>query len=158
MWSIQPIMRSNEAGFAGFFEDLPVMIIVLGGVFVLVLTATRISAETMSRSADERLKAVADSIIDRIESEANALDHPAGAPMLSALARLNLTECSEQSTRGNYAYRIVIVVLHPDAGRVIALAGSTPSAEGRLAVSTALMNAMDESSSAAIVEIRAMVW
>ena len=151
-------MRLDEDGVAGFFEDLPVLIIVLGAVCILVMTATRISAEIISNDAFDRLQTVAESIIDRVRSEATQLAEVRGAPLLSSIVRLNLTDCAEAATLGGHAYKVVIAVLHPGIGSVVASAGRELPVSTCSAASSTLMNAIDESDRSIVIEARAMVW
>lgn len=151
-------MRADRNGFAGFFEDLPVLIIVLGGVCILVASSTRISAETLSGGAEDQLKMAADSIVRFVSSRVDDLRDVGGVPFLSAVARIDLTDCAEQATLERCAFYVAIVILHPDSGVTISSAGHAPVAADRLAVSTELFNALDDSSRSLVVEIRAMVW
>jgi len=152
------VMRISEEGVAGFFEDLPVLMIILGAVSILVTTGARISEEIMSSEAEKRLTIMAGDIIDRIRSEIAGLGEIGTTPLLSSLARLNLTQYGCDSTLGRYSFRIVIAVLHPEVGQIVASAGQDLPGSTRAAVSCAILNAIDELGRSIILEARAVVW
>jgi len=149
-------MRDN-AGVGGFFEDLPVLVFVLLGVFVLVATGVFASREISEHREAERLEFVAQNLLDAVISGVTAGDSEFYMLTVGALKGLNLTGIVRSVTEG-VSYCISIVLLYPRAEWLCSASSGAPMDAVSTGFARQLLNATDHDGTTAVLEVKALVW
>lgn len=84
-------MRSDERAVAGFFEDIPITLIVLAGVALIVSSSVWSSARMAEDDRLEGLHAAAQRAANRFVKEIREQSSAVGLPELKWIESINLT-------------------------------------------------------------------
>lgn len=140
---------------AGFFEDLPVLVIVLSGAMILASTATWVSREVSDARNSEILVDRAQLLASRIMTEIRNGHAEAQVPTIRSLQGLNLSRILEDSEAAVAAVSIQMV--YPRAEFVVGL-DTKPSDQPRSSgYCSEHFNAMTDKGLAAVLELRVIV-
>lgn len=147
-------MWADRSAVAGFFEDIPVLLIVLAGVMSLVLSGV-IAAEREQRIGDQRqLDLLASRLIDSVAIEA-APDPSIEHASVVVFASLNLTRCAA-NVLDDEAFRISVIQLYPSMEWI-----RTSSLDPQIrdvGYASRLFNARLDDGSVGVLEVAAFVW
>jgi len=143
----------DESGIGGFFEDLPVLVFVLGGVSLLIFSSVWSAGVMSSNEASDTLEKVADGIVQMF-----VLTPCEGIPSVDEVA----SACASYSGAGLESCGGVFVnvsVVHPYTMAVgVVVSGDTAHCTGPMGYAVGVMNAVDSSRLIVILEVRALVW
>ncbi len=146
-------MMRDDSGVAGFFEDLPVLAFVLGGIFLLISSSVWCHQITSERDAEARLQADADEYLDKFLATFTDGITPIGEfackcePLVSGLGS------------GFSGFLLNVSVVHPYPAIVITvLCDDKAGVCDMTAFSSGFLNAIDEARITLIVEVRLLVW
>lgn len=150
-------MKADCDGVAGFFEDLPVLMFVLTGVFIVVAAGVWTSNALETQRMRDGFEKLAEGIVNEVVLEIEARLGGESLPTLSALSNLNLSHVAGGAVSA-HCRSIAIVERYPEA-RWLAHWSDVASDSPVQAVGAAtLLNAFDEHLMVVVVEVRAIVW
>lgn len=146
-------MREDTGAVGGFFEDLPVLALVLAGVLSVASTACwcadQISAhgdsDELSREADRALRAAVRCLLQQTS-----------LPTLESVRSSNLTGVGSEIADG-WGWMVSVWVLHPYVQEVLTL-GQVDGEPIILCSAQGFLNALSDDGSVVILEVRAVVW
>jgi hypothetical protein len=150
-------MQADDSGVAGFFEDLPVLMFVLGGVSVLILTGAWVAMCEQRARATQELEDVAQELAERLLDQIGAVD-PSLPPMIATVEGVRPENVSDELL-GSLQASVSVVKLYPEVGWVF----TWSSADGTSAILStgahvALFNVRMNDGSVGIAELRVVVW
>jgi hypothetical protein len=149
-------VRPDDSAIAGFFEDLPVLLIVLAGVAILVFSGVsaseRISRESAQRSLDATAARFVDSIM--LSLSRSLTDQHVS---LSAIMSVNVSLCAG-GTLCHEFYRIAFVELYPDVRWIRVETDAMGVLGGDTGYASRLINAVMDDGAVGIVGVTAFVW
>jgi hypothetical protein len=148
-------VRSDQRGVAGFFEDLPVLIIVLAGVSILVSSAVVASERISERRAQIDLELLAERMLDRMMTSLR--DAQDGTILTSSIGSLNISRCSE-GYRSGYAYAVGFVQCYPDTEWLRSETSSGAVLAHATGYASRLFNAAGSGGRIVVVEVSVLVW
>ena len=149
-------MYSDETAIAGFFEDLPVLLIILAGVSLLVLSGVAASERLAEQESQAELKSLAQrfmgSMVASIITDPS-IDHAS----ISSVQSLNISRCASDALDGE-SWTAAVVLLSP--GIVWLQAESSTSSEPTISTgySSTMFNVVMDNGIIGVVEVRAIVW
>lgn len=150
-------MKADCDGVAGFFEDLPVLMFVLTGVFILVTAGVWTSNTLEAQRMRDRLKALAEDLVNEIVLETEARPGTESFPTVSALSRLNLSHLAG-GVLSDHRCSIAIIERYPEVRWLVHWSDETPGPPIQAIGAARLLNAFDEHLMVVVVEVRAIVW
>jgi hypothetical protein len=149
-------MRADDSAVAGFFEDLPVLLIILAGVAVLVLSG----AAASERLAEADLESELDSLADRFVASLMvslkrdpSMDHTS----MALVASLNISRCASDAL-DDESWSVAIVLLSPSTEWLRADSSSETPPRAATGYSSSLFNVVLDDGSVGVVEVSAIVW
>ncbi len=149
-------MRADERGVAGFFEDIPVLIIILAGVSILVSSVVIASERISERRLQSDLDLAAERMLARMMTSLR--DAQEGTILISSIGSLNISRCSEGPLAA-CAFAVSFVRYYPGTEwlRSESSSGTVPAhATGH---ASRLFNAADDGrGQIVIVEVSVFVW
>lgn len=149
-------MRDDISGVGGFFEDLPVLALVLTGVAVLVASAVHLSDVVAGERVQRLLDSEAERLLNGVLSEAGACT-PDLFPLASALESPNMSRCANGLPSG-LEYSIGVLRLHPDPNWVFTVQSAPDSTPAATGYASSVINAVLDDGKIAIYEVRVLVW
>jgi hypothetical protein len=150
-------MRDDCGGVAGFFEDLPVLMFVLAGVFIVVAAGVWTSTTLETQHKRDRLEALAESLVDQVVLEIETRLGGESVPTVDALSRLNLSHVAGGVLPAD-RFSVAIIERYPEVRWLIQWSDETPESPTQAVGAARLLNALDENLMVAAVEVRAIVW
>ena len=149
------IVKRNQEGVAGFFEDLPVLLFVLMGVMVLVASATWVSQERASANLESELEEIARDITKAL-LRSIAWQH-GSVPRLSSVSGMDTVSVAEEVAQLR-SFAVTVASLHPEIVTVATVTRGEPSAATSTGFARLLFNALDDAGLVCLLEVRAVVW
>lgn len=149
-------MRRCREGVAGFFEDLPVLAIILVGVSVLVASGVNLARHELAERSETHLDFMSEKLLDSILSEIASIS-PGLPPFASALASMNLTVCAS-SLPSWLCYCVSVVQLHPEPTWVLTAGYPTSLCQTSTGYSSTIINASLENGLVGVFEVKVIVW
>jgi len=146
-------MMRDDAGVAGFFEDLPVMMFVLAGVVCVVVSSTWVCQQIESARAQTELEEAAERIVQRFLADARSAS---GIISVSSLRCLEPSGLPEESEVVEFA--LSVAQLYPEAEWLFSHSTSSGEIGGSRGSASRLFNALSDSGTVVIVEVRVVVW
>jgi hypothetical protein len=147
------VVWRDDSGIGGFFEDLPVLAFVLGGVILLISSSVWSAQVGSAVEARETLEAVADELVQCV-----LLTPFDGTLSLDRLTSVCLSAARESPARcegfvlnASVVYPYSLVVATVDVGEAFEHCDDIAYAAG-------VVNAVDEFRLTVIVEVRVLVW
>ncbi len=150
-------MRADCDGIAGFFEDLPVLMFILTGVFIIVAAGVWTSNTLESQRVRDRLEALSDKLVNEIILEIEARLGGESFLTLSALSNLNLSHLVD-GVLPTHGCSIAVIERYPEVRWLVHLSDMTPDSPVQAVGDARLLNAIDESLMVVVVEVRVIVW
>jgi hypothetical protein len=150
-------MKADCDGVAGFFEDLPVLMFVLTGVFIVVAAGVWTSNTLEAQRMRDRLEALAEGLVNEVVLETEARLGGESFPTVSALSHLNLSHLAEGVLPAHHC-SIAIIERYPEARWLVHWPDETPDSPIQAVGAARLLNAFDEHLMVVVVEVRAIVW
>ena len=150
-------MVADDRGVAGFFEDLPVLMFVLAGVFIIVAAGVWTSDALASQRFHSKLEGLAEELVNDIIHEVTVRAGADRLPSVDILSSLNLGRVAADSVQ-SHCYSIAIIERYP---LTLWLANCTEGFESQpfeAAGSALLLNALDSQLRVVVVEVRVLVW
>jgi hypothetical protein len=148
-------MRDDDSAIGGFFEDLPVMLIVLAGVATLVISGV-VASERISRQQDQsELDALADRLVDSVlvsMSRGPGIEH---IPM--SATSVNTSRCAGDVLDGE-SWKVAYVMRYPHMEwlRVDHSDEKMPLMDTGFA--SRLVNVVVDDGTVGVIEVSAIVW
>lgn len=150
-------MKADCDGVAGFFEDLPVLMFVLTGVFIVVAAGVWTSNTMEAQRMRDRLEALAEGLVNEVVLETEARLGGESFPTVSALSHLNLSHLAG-GVLPAHRCSIAIIERYPEARWLVHWPDETPDFPIQAVGAARLLNAFDEHLMVVVVEVRAIVW
>ncbi|MEM3049348.1 MAG: hypothetical protein QXT42_01330 [Thermoplasmata archaeon] len=149
-------MRRCREGVAGFFEDIPVLAMILVGVSALVASGVSLAKHELAQRSETYLDFQSGKLLESILTEIVS-SSPGLPPFESALVSVNLTNCAS-SLPSCLRYSVSVVRLHPDPSWILTVGDPTSLGQTSTGYSSAIINASLESGLIGIFEVRVIVW
>jgi hypothetical protein len=150
-------MNADCDGVAGFFEDLPVLMFVLTGVFILVAAGVWTSNALEAQRARDRLEALAEDLVNEIVLEVEARLGGESFPAVSALSNLNLSRLAVGVLSAHHC-SVAMVERYPEVRWLVHWSDETSDSPIQAIGAARLLNALDDHLMVVVVEVRAIVW
>lgn len=150
-------MLRGEDAVGGFFEDLPVLALVLLGVFLLVSTSALVSQELSGRRESERLGSVAEDILNAIMVHLTSGDLTGHMPTVPAMRQIDLRALADP-VANCAGYCASIVSIHPRTEWLSSATAGDILVAQHVAYAGGFLNALLEDGSVAILEVKVLAW
>jgi hypothetical protein len=150
-------MKADCDGVAGFFEDLPVLMFVLTGTFIVVAAGVWTSNTLEARRVQDRLEALAEGLVNDIVLEIEARLGGESFPTVSSLSNLNLSHVAGGALSDHHC-SVAIIERYPEVRWLVHWSYKTPDLPIQAVGAAKLLNAFDEHLMVVVVEVRAIVW
>ncbi len=150
-------MLRGEDAVGGFFEDLPVLALVLLGVFLLVSTSALASQESSRRRELERLESITEDITEAIIGHFACGDEAGHLSTVSAMREVNLRALAD-AIADCTGYCASVVLLHPRTEWLSSTTTGDVLAAQQVAYAAGFLNAVLDDGSVAVVEVRVLAW
>jgi hypothetical protein len=149
-------MRDDESAVGGFFEDLPVLVIVLCGVVAIVSASVWSSGQIANEQFVQELDEIARGFADRLVEAALQVEG-GDYPSVDKLRTLNISRLSIGLPK-TIGYAVSIVEVYPSLEWLRQFVSDEKPISSDAVASIRLMNAVDSLSRIVIVEARVIVW
>jgi len=149
-------VRKDEDAVGGFFEDLPVLVLVLCGVATIIAASIWSSGRIADERLDEDLRETAERFADRLV-EAAQLTEGVEYPTIDKLRALNITRLAAGLPEDT-GYAVSLVQVFPSLEWILQHGSREKPVSEDACASSRLVNAVDEWSRVVIVEVRVVVW
>ncbi|MCX6658541.1 MAG: hypothetical protein NTY62_07670 [Euryarchaeota archaeon] len=150
-------MKADCDGVAGFFEDLPVLMFVLTGVFIVVAAGVWTSNTLEAQRIRDGLGALAEGLVNEAFLEVEARLGGESFPTVSALSNLNLSHLAG-GVLPAHRCSIAIIERYPEVRWLVHWFDETPDSPIQAVGAAKLLNALDDHLMVVVVEVRAIVW
>jgi len=150
-------MKADCGGVAGFFEDLPVLMFVLTGTFIVVAAGVWTSNTLEARRVQDRLEAVSEGLVNDIVLEIEARLGGESFPTVSALSNLSLSHLAG-GVLSDHRCSVAIIERYPEVRWLVHWSYKTSDLPIQAVGAARLLNAFDEHLMVVVVEVRAIVW
>jgi hypothetical protein len=150
------VVKPDERGVAGFFEDLPVLMFVLAGTFTIVVSAWNASQVVISREEDKALELLTDRCAELLLSELVG-EHPWTVVTVASVCSTRLTQIVAEFLEGR-EFCMSIVMVHPELKWILQAPGRSGEAPERACSASRLINALTDGGYTAILAVRIVVW
>jgi len=154
--AIPTVMYDDTAGVAGFFEDIPVLALVLVGVSTLVASGVHLYALETDERLVQTLHREARELMCRIIREAGA-PSPDMLPFAAALEPTNLSRYAAELPDG-LGYSVSVVRLHPNPEWLFSIRSSSISQAACTGFASSRLNAIMSDGLVGVFEVRVIVW
>ncbi len=149
-------VRSDESAVAGFFEDMPVLLIILAGVAVLVISGTFAGERMRDARNQEELDVLASRFVDSVIMSMSAdpyIEHVS----LSAIHSVNITRCATE-TFASESYKISFLLCYPNLERIRSASSLDEFLCEDTGYSSLMMNVVLNDGTIGVAEVSAIVW
>ncbi len=150
-------MKADDAGVAGFFEDLPVLMFVLAGVATLVLCGTWVSRNLNTVQVQEELDSLAETLVDSLLSRLLRPETPGLIPPVSSAQDVNIAAIAS-SVAGERHYLVAIIARYPSYAWLNSCSDNDTSIPNVTGYCSRLLNVLDGYGRTVMLEVRAIVW
>jgi hypothetical protein len=151
------IMKADDAGVAGFFEDLPVLMFVLVGVATLVLCGTWVTRNLNAVQAQEELDSLAEDLMNSVMSRLLRPETPGLMPSLSSAQNVDLSDIASRVV-GEKHYLIAIIARYPSYTWLNTGSDNDTGLPNTTGYCSRLLNVFDGYGRTIMLEVRAIVW
>ncbi|MCU0853069.1 MAG: hypothetical protein MUC90_07465 [Thermoplasmata archaeon] len=149
-------MRHDDAAVGGFFEDLPVLVLVLCGVAAIVSASVWSSGQIADEQSVRELDEIAQRFVDRLVEAALQVEG-GGYPSVDKLRVLNISRLAMGLPKA-IGYAVSIVEIYPSLEWLLQYVSDGKPISTDASASIRLVNAIDPWSRIVIVEARVIVW
>jgi hypothetical protein len=150
-------MKADCDGVAGFFEDLPVLMFVLTGVFIVVAAGVWTSNTLEAQRMRDRFESLAEGLVNEVVLEIEARLGGESLPTVSALSNLNLSHLAGGAMSAHRC-SVAIIERYPEARWLVHWSDETADSPVQAVGAATLLNAFDEHLMVVVVEVRVIVW
>jgi len=150
-------MKADDAGVAGFFEDLPVLMFVLVGVAMLVLCGTWVSRSLDTIHYQEELDSLAQDLVSSVVSRLLRPETPGLIPSVSSAESTNISDIA-RGVVGERHFAIAIIMRYPTYEWLNIGSDNDSAPPSATGYGSRLLNALDGSGRTTVIEVRAIVW
>ena len=147
-------MENDVNGIGGFFEDLPVLILLLAGVSSVVLTSAWSVEQRAQGEELEELNRSAERILG--SALAAASDDGDGEFALEDLLRLDCRAIGLEP--GIDGWVVVVEVVHPFMDGAVARSSASEPTPSSVGWASTVVNATYSGDMVAVVEVTCLVW
>ena len=149
-------VRPDDTAIAGFFEDLPVLLIVLAGVTMLVVSGVAASERLSEQRVQRALDALAARFTDSIMlSLSRSMTHQHIS--MASIESVNISRCAADAL-GLECYHVAFVEYFPDVRWVRSESRSEDTLRANTGYAAHLVNAVMPDGGVVIVGVIAIVW
>lgn len=150
------LVRRDEAGVAGFFEDLPVLMFVLAGTLTVILSVMTVSGAMLSVERSKNLGALASRSADLLVNELLG-KHPERVVTISAVCSTGMLRAIDDFL-GAHGFQMSVVMVHPELKWLsVASEPQTRLPEHAFSASR-LVNALTDDGLIGVLVVRVLVW
>jgi len=150
-------MRTDESGVAGFLEDLPTLMFVLGGAALLVSSGLWTSTRLGEQDADRKLQELADRAADAIVNRLESISAGDSVPTFGSIEKAALPQfVSEVMDKAHFSLNIS--ALHSNAYWWISFHSGSTGPITNTGFASRMINAQDGSGLILVCEVRLVVW
>lgn len=146
-------MKADEQAVAGFFEDLPVLALILAGVALLLATGAAVAGRLDAARAHDDLEALAHEFLLGIIVQVGNPENPHILPMLDRVLAVDIRD----APGGLSGYMMSMTLRHPSVQLLRTEATGVPPSS-ITGYDSALLNAVDDRGFVVILEVRVVVW
>ena len=150
------MMRADDRGVAGFFEDLPVLAFLLAGVFALVSSSAMVSETRLRERAEtdleQRTNDFADLLVVMLKD--SYPDH--GIPDIGSISAVNVSEAASVAL-GDVQYMVAFVLVHPSIEWLRTESSEDGAAPDKACSASRLLNLLLPDGGTGILEVRCVV-
>lgn len=149
-------MRNDEYAIAGFFEDLPVMLIILAGVATLAISGMTASGRISQQQAQAEIDTLAGRLVDSIivsMSRGPTIEH---VP-LSATISVNTSRCAADVLDGE-SWSVAYIIRYPQVGWLLVEKSSEDKPLKDTGYASRLVNVVVDNGTVGVLEVTAIVW
>ncbi|MBN1677957.1 MAG: hypothetical protein JW880_05400 [Candidatus Thermoplasmatota archaeon] len=150
------MIRRDDA-IGGFFEDLPVLLFVLLGVFVLISASVIVSDRMSEQRRIDWLGSVADDILADILLRVTCADAVGYSLTVAGMREMRL-EAATEAAAGDAYYCASVVMLHPSVEWLCSAAKGDPRTASNAGFAETLFSAISDDGSTAIVRVTVLAW
>lgn len=150
------MIRGDEA-VGGFYEDLPVLLFVLLGVFVLVSASVFASGQLSERRELDWMEGIAEEVLTAILSHLTSADGVGYTATMAAMREMGLDSLAGMAAR-DACYCVNVVAIHPRTEWLCSAARGDPGSAVLTGLARALLNAVCDDGSTGIVEVTVLAW
>jgi hypothetical protein len=150
-------MKADCDGVAGFFEDLPVLMFVLTGVFIVVAAGVFASNALEAQRMRDRLDGLAESLVNKVVLEIEARLGGESLPTVSALSNLNLSHLAV-GVLSAHRCSIAVIERYPEVLWLAHWSDEASDSPIQAVGAARLIDALDEHLMVVVVEVRTVVW
>lgn len=150
-------MNADDAGVAGFFEDLPVLMFVLVGVATLVLCGTWVSRNLNAVQVQEELDSLAEDLVDSVVSRLLRPETPGLIPSVSSAQNFNISDVASKVV-GERHYMIAFIARYPSYTWLNAGSDNETALPIATGYCSRLLNVLDGCGRTIMLEVKAIVW
>jgi hypothetical protein len=150
-------MRPDEAGVAGFFEDLPVLMFVLVGVTTLILCGTWVSKSLNALNAQEELDSLAENLVNSVMSSLLRPETSGIVPSVSSVQAIDISQIAA-GVVGQRHYLVAIIVRYPSYCSLNKGSDNDTAPPDATGYCSRLLNVLDANERIVMLEVKAIVW
>lgn len=150
-------MALSDEAVGGFFEDLPVLMFVLFGVFLLVSTSLFASGQIAEERRHGWIEGVADDLMAAIMSRVNAADAVGSTVTMASMREMDLGRIASAAVP-DVRYCVSLVALHPHTEWLCSAISGDPSSATSTGIARSLFNALCDDGMIGVVEVTVLVW
>ena len=150
-------MKADDAGVAGFFEDLPVLMFVLVGVASLVLSGTWVSRNLNTVQVQEELDSLAEDLVNNLMSRLLRPETPGLMPSESSARNMNISDIV-RAVVGEKHYLVAIIARYPSYTWLNTGSDNDSLSPNATGYCSRLLNVLDCDARTIVLEVRALVW
>ena len=155
--SVHPCVKADDRAVAGFFEDLPVLMFILGGVSMLVFSGVWVSRTMAEQRVEEDLDRLAEDFVAHIMDELGCHGSADVLPTEESIKGLNLSAVALEVI-GEKQFSAAILSLHPDSRWILAGGGDSLTTAIKTGYASRLFNAVSAGGLVCVLEVRVIVW
>lgn len=145
-------VRSDSSAIGGFFEDLPVLVIVVSGFLVLASAATWASGQLTESRDSAQLSELAHRLSDAVLAEILQSQ----VPSIRSLAELNMSQLAESSDMIDAL--VTILEIYPRVLYIVSQGEGPSEVNAPTGFSREYFNAITDEGLVAPMELRVIVW
>lgn len=149
-------MRSDDTAVAGFFEDLPVLLIILAGVSTLVLSGATAGERLAELENQAELESLASRFVISM-AVSLATDPSVEHASISSVRSLNISRCASDAIDAE-SWSAAVVLLSPSVIWLRAESRTDVEPTTCTGYSAMLLNVMMDDGVVGVVEVKALVW
>ena len=150
------VVKQDEQGVAGFFEDLPILLFVLAGTLTIVVSSVSASATVASIKETAKLDLIANRCVELLLSDILGGDDGNHAT-LASLCSTRVCQIAEDFL-GKHPFCVGLLMIHPELRWLLENVSRGSGVPERAGSASRLFNAFTDNGLSAILVVRIIVW